>query len=347
MFKKLKRIKPRNIFFVLVIYIFAMSLWWIYLLIDKNTKLYAEKFELQKQIVFNENQIYPLVELSPIAQQLSKKMERQNIMIMSEGFVFLLLLAFGSYKIYSYLDKEITLNQKQRNFLLSITHELRSPLTGIQLSVETVKNRFLDKEKQNQLLTNALTDVDRLKGLVNNLLMGAKIERETIKFATNPINISKLIKTISHHFEQINKNKRKIIVTTPNGIYVKGDKSVLTSIFTNLIDNAIKYSTEKATIFIDAQFLDNNFTTKIIDEGVGVPSNEQHKIFDKFYRIGSEDTRNTIGTGLGLYIVKELVELNKGKINYKANEPKGSIFIVELPAFAEQMALKNTVQKVA
>lgn len=324
-----------------------MSIWWMYLLIDKNTKLYAEKFEIQKQIVLKENQIYPMVELAPIAQQLNKKMESQNLMIISEGFVFLLLLAFGSYKIYSYLDKEITLNQKQRNFLLSITHELRSPLTGIQLSIETVKNRLLQREKQDELLTNALTDVDRLKGLVNNLLMGAKIERETIKFAKNPINLSKLINAISNHFEQINKNKRKIIVNTPANIFVNGDKSVLTSIFTNLIDNAIKYSPNNSTIFIDAEFNSNAIVIKIIDEGVGIPPNEQPKIFDKFYRIGLEDTRNAIGTGLGLYIVKELVEINKGSISYEANWPKGSIFTIYLPAYLQPVLVETAVQKVA
>lgn len=324
-----------------------MSIWWMYLLIDKNIKLYGEKYEIQKQIIFSENKIYPLVELAPIGENLNKKMKKQNLMILSEGFVFLILLAFGSYKIYSYLDKEITLNQKQRNFLLSITHELRSPLTGIQLSVETVKYRLLEREKQDELLTNALTDVDRLKGLVDNLLMGAKIERETIKFASNPINISKLIKSISNHFEQINKSKRKIVVNTPNSIFVKGDKSVLTSIFTNLIDNAIKYSAENSTIFVNAQFDNNFFSAKIMDEGVGIPQNEQSKIFDKFYRIGLEDTRNAIGTGLGLYIVKELVEINKGNITYEANLPSGSIFTVDLPAYTETVIMERLVQKIA
>lgn len=347
MLKKLKYTKPRNIFFVLVIYIFTMSLWWMYLLINKNNKLYDEKFESQKQVVISEKLTYTQVVLEVIEERLSKKREKQNTMIISEGLVFLLLLGFGSYKIYTYLDKEITLNQKQRNFLLSITHELRSPLTGIQLSVETVKNRSLDREKQNQLLTNALTDVDRLKGLVDNLLMAAKIERETIKFADNPIDLSKLISSISKHFEQINKNRRNIIVNTPANIYVKGDKSVLTSIFTNLIDNAIKYSEQNSNIYINAVFNNNTFTIKVIDEGVGILPNEQAKIFDKFYRIGSEDTRNAIGTGLGLYIVKELIELCKGKIGYSANQPKGSIFKIDLPAYLQPVLVNTITQKVA
>jgi len=347
MFEKLKYTKPRNIFFILVIYIFAMSLWWMYLLINKNNKLYAEKFENQKQIVISEKLSYAQVVLEDVAEKLNKKREKQNLMIISEGVVFLLLLAFGSYKIYSYLNEEITLSQKQRNFLLSITHELRSPLTGIQLSVETVKNRVLNKNTQDQMLTNALTDVDRLKGLVENLLMGAKIERETIKFANNPINISNLIKSIGSHFEQINKKERQIIVNTPANVFVKGDKSALTSIFTNLIDNAIKYSEVFSTIFINAEFNNDVFCVKVIDEGVGVPANERSKIFNKFYRIGSEDTRNTIGTGLGLYIVKELVELTNGKINYAANKPKGSIFNIELPAYYELVVVETAAQKVA
>lgn len=347
MFEKLKYTKPRNVFFILVVYIFAMSLWWMYLLINKNNKLYAEKFENQKQIVISEQLSYAQVVLQDLSEKLNNKREKQNLMIISEGAVFLLLLAFGSYKIYSYLNEEITLSQKQRNFLLSITHELRSPLTGIQLSVETVKNRLLNKDTQDQLLTNALTDVDRLKGLVDNLLMGAKIERETIKFAKNPINISKLIKSIGSHFEQINKTERKIIVNTPANVFVNGDKSALTSIFTNLIDNAIKYSEAFSNIIINAELNNNTFSIKIIDEGVGVPANERSKIFNKFYRIGSEDTRNTIGTGLGLYIVKELIEMNNGKITYAVNSPKGSIFTIDLPAYSKPIIVETAAQKVA
>lgn len=336
--KKIKHTKPVTIFYFLVIYVFASSIWWMYLLINKNHKLYDEKianFYLKhpQENITEENAL--------LIQQFTQNKDRQNQMIIGEGLVFMLLLALGSLTIRSYINKEIALNRQQRNFLLSITHELRSPLTGIQISIETIKDRILDKDKQNRLLNNAMHDVNRLKELVDNLLMAAKIERRVLDFSNHPVNISDLLQSISYRYNEINRHQSHFKLNVSPNLIVQGDLSAFTSVFTNLIDNAIKYSPKNSTIYINGTAQQKSIHIAIKDEGIGIPKEEQPKIFDKFYRIGSEDTRKSIGTGLGLFIVKQLVEMNKGKITYESNKPQGSIFSLVFPKSASSIQLKE------
>lgn len=317
----------------------------MYLLINKNHKLYDEKianYHLQNPEVALKKENTLLIE------EFTKNKDRQNRMIIGEGMVFMLLLGLGSLKIRSYINKEISLNRQQRNFLLSITHELKSPLTGIQISIETIKDRVLDREKQSRLLNNAMHDVNRLKELVDNLLMAAKIERQALQFSNNPVNISELLQSLNYRYNEINRNNRNFKLNVAKGLIVHGDLTAFTSVFTNLLDNAIKYSPKQSTINIGASSNTQMVQISITDEGIGIPKEEQHKIFDKFYRIGSEDTRKSIGTGLGLFIVKELVEINKGKITYQSNFPQGSIFKLVFPVqkaeiSTNQKAIKPTV----
>jgi len=340
--KKIKHTKPVTIFYFLVIYVFASSIWWMYLLINKNHKLYDEKianFYLQHP---EENRS---AENALLIQEFTKNKNRQNQMIIGEGLVFMLLLALGSLTIRTYINKEIALNRQQRNFLLSITHELRSPLTGIQISIETVKDRILDKDKQNRLLNNAMHDVNRLKELVDNLLMAAKIERQALEFSDHPVNISELLQSLSRRYKEINRHQRHFKLDVSPNLIVHGDLTAFTSVFTNLIDNAIKYSDKETTIYIEARLNQQGVCISITDEGIGILKEEQAKIFDKFYRIGSEDTRKSIGTGLGLFIVKQLVEMNKGKISYQANHPQGSIFKLVFPKLIAAIPLKESTIK--
>jgi len=340
--KKIKHTKPVTIFYFLVIYVFASSIWWMYLLINKNHKLYDEKianFYLQHP---QENRS---AENEKLIQEFTKNKDRQNQMIVGEGLVFMLLLALGSLTIRSYINKEIALNRQQRNFLLSITHELRSPLTGIQISIETVKDRVLEKDKQKRLLNNAMHDVNRLKELVDNLLMAAKIERQALGFSDHPVNISDLLQSLSNRYKEINRHQSHFKLAVVPNLIVQGDLTAFTSVFTNLIDNAIKYSSKNSTIYIEATTQQQSINISIKDEGIGIPKEEQPKIFDKFYRIGSEDTRKSIGTGLGLFIVKQLVEINKGKISYQANNPQGSIFKLVFPKSTTSIQLKEKDRK--
>lgn len=346
MFEKLKKIfRPLAIFYLLVVYIFASLLWWSYLLVQKNNELYTEKVKSYSIEYLNKGYTEDFFLNSQLKSELDSKKQRQNFMILGEGLVFLILLITGTSKIHGSLQKEISLNRQQRNFLLSITHELKSPLAGIKLSLETIKKRALEREKQELLVNNAMNDVSRLNGLVNNLLMAAKIENESIELANMKVDVSEVANQIVIQLKNTLGSKRTIQSNIKANQFINGDQMAVTSIIANLIENAIKYSFENDLIEVDVNSNNGHVNVVVADQGVGVPNKEQKHIFEKFYRIGSEDTRKTKGTGLGLYIVKQLVQKHNGEIHYLKNNPKGSIFKVQFPLAEKDHSIVKSSSK--
>ncbi len=275
---------------------------------------------------------------APQYKALQEKLKKQNMMILGEGFIFFILLFLGTYKIHAGFRKELTLNRQQRNFLLSITHELKSPIASIKLSLQTMFNRKLDKNQQERLLQNSLKDTERLQNLVNNLLLAAKLDNQTVTFAYEQHNLSNLLQQIAEKFTINGAIKRHFHLDIEPQIFIKGDRTALSSIFHNLIENAIKYSSNHDDILVKAFIQNNQTIVEISDTGIGIPDKEKKKVFKKFYRIGNEDTRKTKGTGLGLFIVRELVELHSGYITLKDHEPKGTTFQITFPKATQQTA---------
>lgn len=326
-----KVFRPLLIFYVLVVYIFAAFLWWFCLHLRHINERAGNEILIMEQ-VYKENNL-PLQEAytSTTYTGALEKQKSQRFMIIGEGLVFLFILILGCYKIHSGIRREILFNRQQRNFLLSITHELKSPLAGIKLSLETIINRNLDPIRQRRMLNNSMKDVERLRALVDNILMAAKIENSSFTLANEEVNISKIMeenaRLIKAHFGHIST----LNVNIEPALFVHGDRTALDSIVINLIENAIKYSPKHTEIKLDVGLKKDKVQIAVSDNGIGVKDSEKDKIFNKFYRVGNEDTRKAKGTGLGLYIVKQLVDLHNGTLAVKDNKPNGSIFIVEIP----------------
>lgn len=264
---------------------------------------------------------------------LKEDFQRKNKMIYGEGIVFLLLLVFGTYKIHNSFRKEIQLNRQQRNFLLSITHELKSPLAGLKLSTETLTKHNLSEEKENRLLDNSLKDIDRLKNLVDNLLMAAKLEEDDFSLSFLPTDLNQLLANTFNPMRLKYQELRKFEIDIADDLHLEADNFALGTAFSNLLENAIKYSNEGDRIGLQAKRLGKQIEVKVWDEGIGIPAADKKKVFQKFYRVGNEDTRSSKGTGLGLFIVKQLIELHKGVIRIEDNKPKGTSFIITLPYY--------------
>jgi len=323
--------RPLFVFYVLVLYIFASFTWWATLHVKNNRQSFEDKVQIMS-LEFEKRELSPsLVKETTAYLDLQKKLKRQNWMIAGEGIIFLVLLTIGTWKIHTSFYKEIQLNRQQRNFLLSITHELKSPIAGIKLATQTMLKRALPDDKKQQLLSNSLRDSNRLQTLVNNLLMAAKLETETIVFSQENQHLSYLLERISETILTNNKNDRQFFIDIAEDLWISGDRTSLDSIFTNLLENAVKYSNKGDLIEVKAEALNGKVVISIKDTGIGIPEREQKKVFRKFYRIGNEDTRTTKGTGLGLFIVKELVQYHNGLILLKQNKPSGSIFEVSFP----------------
>jgi len=273
---------------------------------------------------------YALAELIWWGYLLAKHMPSDIGMIMGEGSVFIFVFFVGAYSLHKSINKERKLQEQKKNFLLSVTHELKSPLASIKILLQTIQKRSLTKEQTLNFIEKALMDIERLDDMVENMLLASKIENRSYSFPKDKFNLSVLVDSIVNRL-QITKcegTQQIIDAEIEPKIEITGDKFALTSVVTNLVENAIKYSGPCETVGVKLFSKEGKVFLEVADHGIGISDQEKNRIFDKFYRVGSEDTRNTKGTGLGLYIVKEVLDKHRASIKVKDNRPAGSIFEV-------------------
>ena len=306
--------------------------WWTILLLEKNREAYVQEKNVLELISAKSLESYQALQKSKSYAQLEKKYESQKRMILGEAVMMMILLMAGTFQLYRTFSKEIELNRRQKNFLLSITHELKSPLSSTKISLQTLmKRNKLDDEKYFKLVTNSLNDVERLKILVDNLLLSARIEDRTYMPSGELCDLSAITEEIFSKAKEVYGLRKNIHFNIQPDLMVSGDTLALQTIVNNIIENAIKYTPEGASINCSLYDDVNEVVLSVADEGFGIPDHEKNKIFSKFYRVGNEDTRSTTGTGLGLYMVKELLKLLKGKVEVKDNKPTGTVFEISLP----------------
>ncbi len=173
-------------------------------------------------------------------------------MIMGEGSVFLFLLCIGGYFLHRVVKKEDKLREQQQNFLLSITHELKSPLAAIKLSLQTIVKSDLDKARQISLLKNSLKDIERLDDLVENMLLATKIENRSYSFPKEEFDFSELVMKITDRLQIHSCGYEQLISTEIQpSLKVMGDQFTLSSVVTNLVENAVKYSGPCAEVDVE------------------------------------------------------------------------------------------------
>jgi len=272
--------------------------------------------------------IYALTELIWWGYLLAKLMPSSLGMIVGEGSIFIIVFSSGALWLHKAIIRERKLQEQKKNFLLSVTHELKSPLASIKILLQTIQKRDLTKEQTLDFIGKSLMDIERLDDMVENMLLASKIDNHSYTFPKNEFNLSVLVDSIVNRL-QITKcegTQQIIDAEIEPKIEITGDKFALSSVVTNLIENAIKYSGPCETVGVKLFSKDNKVFLEVADHGIGIADDEKNRIFDKFYRVGSEETRNTKGTGLGLYIVKTVLEKHKASIKVKDNRPVGSIF---------------------
>ncbi|MXV52704.1 GHKL domain-containing protein [Pedobacter sp. HMF7647] len=272
--------------------------------------------------------IYALAELFWWGYLLIKIQPERKAMILGEGSVFVFIFVVGAIQLFKSLKKERRLNEVQRNFLLSVTHELKSPLASIKLYLQTILKRELDPQQQKGFIKNSLKDIERLDDLVENMLIATKIDNKAYSFPKEEFNFSELVERVADRLQVHTCSSQTIKAEIEPGLSLTGDRFALTSVVTNLIENAVKYSPPCSEIKAKAFRNNGNIVLQVADNGIGINDEEKLRIFDKFYRVGSEDTRKTKGTGLGLFIVKQVLNHHDAQIKVKNNKPNGSIFEV-------------------
>ncbi len=320
--------------YLVITYMLLAFGWWSVLLLRKNSEAHEARLdklayelairrEIEKPEDFKKTVRY---------QELTERFDRQQLMVLGEAVFLALTIAGAAYFLYRSVRTQIEASEQQRNFLLSITHELKSPLAGIRLILETFqKRRELKPEIQQKLSTNALTETDRLTALVNDLLLSAKLE-DVYQINEENIDLGGLIQEAADTVSMKYRTAKIHVDIEPGLDGVRGDRLGLMSVAVNLLENAAKYSQPTPEIHTSLQRGgETELIWEVADNGIGIPDKDKPKVFRKFFRVGSEDTRTTKGTGLGLFIVKRLVEKHGGVLELSDNEPRGTKFRIYLP----------------
>ena len=318
---KIKRLRTIYIlYWFLLTYIIAALVWW-FIALSMQNKLMTD---------------YKLAELNlkhpDYQKQVSKingEERRKTEYYILEGVTSFLLIIIGAVLVFRAVRRQFRQSQQQQNFMMAITHELKTPIAITKLNLETLQKHQLTQEKQQQLISNTLQEAGRMNTLCNNLLLASQIEAGDYTLTIEKINISELITESVNDFK-MRFPKRNISRDGIFEMYVNGDRLLLQMAVNNLLDNAIKYSGKEERIYIDLRKDNHQILFLIKDEGKGIPDDEKYKIFNKFYRVGNLHTREAKGTGLGLYLTKKIVEQHNGVITVTDNKPRGSIFEVKL-----------------
>jgi two-component system, OmpR family, phosphate regulon sensor histidine kinase PhoR len=247
-----------------------------------------------------------------------------------------LLCGIAAYMVIAV--KEIRLNQRQANFVDSVTHELKSPIATLRLYLETLQMRQVDESQRAHFYEVMEGEVQRLSNLINQLLEVGRLDAigqrsEPVDVPLEPL-LRRCAKTASAHHK---RDESQIFSFDIEPAVVHARPMVLEMIFGNLLDNAIKYGAAEPAVEVQVRIQKRGrIVTRVCDNGTGVPASQRKKIFKMFYRGGNELERTQKGTGLGLYIVRTLVHMLKGSVTVREREGgSGSVFEVSLPGRGE------------
>ncbi|MBK7939330.1 MAG: GHKL domain-containing protein [Lewinellaceae bacterium] len=305
--------------------------WWSYHLWHQSDLLFDTEKQLLEMRFTRKNQGLNLTEMYQTAEyrKIERNWQKSRRMVIAEGLFFTLCLVFGLWVINRSANREVTLARQRRNFLLSITHELKSPIASLRLVLETIYKHHLSREQLEKLCSGGLKDAARLQSLVEDLLLAARLE-DNWRPLPEPVDLPALTRDAVSRLQLRFPDAKIHLSFSENFPPVQADKSGLTAIVQNLLENAIKYSPEGAVIEVSAQRQNGKLQFRVADPGKGIPDSEKQAVFEKFYRLGNEETRRTTGTGLGLYIVSQVVKAHGGTISITDNRPQGTVFTVEI-----------------
>ena len=306
------------VYWVLLTYMIAALVWWFIALLNQNSLMANMRLvELKK-----DDPGY----LQKVAV-IEDSRQRKTAQYIGEGSTFLALILLGAVFVFRAVMRQIKLSQQQQNFMMAVTHELKTPIAITRLNLETLQKRQLQEVTQQRLISNTLQETERLNSLCDNILLAAQLEAGLNASSKQEIHFTELVEGCVEDFKN-RYPKRTIDSFIGESIYVIGEEILLQMLVNNLLENAFKYSPNEAPITIILNKQKAAITVKIIDEGIGILEVNKKRIFDKFYRAGDENVRTTKGTGLGLYLCKKIMKTLGGNISVANNQPHGSIFTI-------------------
>ena len=283
------------------------------------------------------NTISPLI---PVASKPGEPVRAETVPVEFGGRELWLSgsgVGFEEGVVYAFRDltEERALEELKADFVATVSHELRTPLAAIYGSAQTVRrgDLELDEAVRDELLGVIATESDRLAGIVNDLLLASHLDSGRLPVSIERCDAIELAGSVvdaarTHMSDAVDLKLRAPKTVTP----VAADRGQLQQVLVNLVDNAIKYSPDGGNVALEVAEVDSRIRFTVSDEGLGIPPSEHRRIFEKFYRLDPDMTRGIGGTGLGLYICRELVRRMDGALWVESQLGSGSTFVLELPA---------------
>ncbi|MCB0696273.1 MAG: HAMP domain-containing histidine kinase [Chitinophagaceae bacterium] len=311
---------------LLFLYVVSAIIFWGISLENKSQTIYELEYEnLNNRIdSIADREAYDISLL-----EIQNKRSSRTKQYIGEGSTFLLVIIIGAAVVYTSFRRSISLSRQQNNFMLSVTHELKSPIAAMKLNLQTMAKHKLDEEKRSLLINRCVNESNRLNDLCNNMLLASQIEGRQYKPAKEKFSYSDLVRDSIKDYAQSYPDR--FIADDLGDFQLLGDKTLVQMAVNNLLENAVKYTPADKKVTVTMTERNGNAVLAVADNGVGIPDSEKSKIFNKFYRVGNEETRKSKGTGLGLYLTSKIVKQHKGKITVQDNEPNGSIFEMSFP----------------
>jgi K+-sensing histidine kinase KdpD len=240
--------------------------------------------------------------------------------------MFLLLILAGAALVFRLINKQFKQAKQQQNFMMAITHELKTPIAVTRLNLETMQMRKLEYGQQQKLINSTIQEANRLNTLCNNMLLMSQIDSGRYTFTKERFDLATLVNDCAEDFI-MRFPARKIDIELRDEIIINGDQLLIQLVVNNLLDNALKYSGKEDVVLIKLFQEDKVIRLQVIDQGQGVSEKEKGRIFEKYFRGAQMQAK---GTGLGLYLSKEIIKQHHGTISVINNIPRGCIFEIQL-----------------
>ncbi len=320
-----KRLKSITIiYWTFLLYIIAALVWWFISLEKQNTMMQGYKIQQLNATIDSTKtpQLYQ-AELNKINADHTKNKAKYT----GEGSIFFFFIIIGAAFVYRSVRRQFYMQLQQQNFMMAVTHELKTPISVARLNLETMQKYSLDPDKQKKLIRMTLEETARLNFLTNNILVSSQLEGGGYQSSKEELDFSDLLKDCIHDFRNRYPERNFVEQITPD-MEVKGDPLLLQILINNLLENALKYSPKESPVKAVLKKENTVVQLQIIDEGPGIEEDEKKKIFTKFYRIGNEATRKTQGTGLGLYLCSKIARDHNADIRVTNNFPRGTNFTI-------------------
>ena len=308
--------RARALFLVLATYVFLQLAWWANLLISSAATLF------ETRTAFNTS---PDVLAAAI-----EDWEKTVLMVAAEGVIFALLFMFGLSWIWRVMRADNYILARERNFVMAVTHELKTPIASTRLAIDTLKRLDLKGADRDEMLDVARSGTLRLERRVEDILQATRLNLPDA-LVRNPFDIKEFVEDTVSTFVHLHPEASiSVRLIGDSVLLLQGDEEMWRLCLINLLENAIKYSPKYATVEVILDTTTTKPSLSVIDHGPGIVPEQRKKVFEAFYRLSRD--KDIEGTGLGLHLVYRIVKMHGAEIHITSTSGGGATFVIDLPA---------------